>query len=354
MENSEKFLTLSSRKKDILLKSVESYISDGVPVSSNSLIENHGLTISSASIRNELNTLEELGFLKKLHTSGGRVPTTLGYKAFVQSLTSALPRNAKMLKQIKETFLNRSHYLSETIKKVAKVVSDVTNYPAVVLMSGLKNFTIEKIQIVPLLSSQAFVLIQTNAGILDPIVLENSDISETSCLEAGAILTRNFKGLKISDLVNSAEKASGQISQDLKNYETIFKGVVHIVNEYIKSTEKAYSVGATNLLELPECETKEDAKRIIDLIEDEEKLSEILDPEDEEKGIKFKFGASTSNEDVAIVKTNCSLGGINLAQVAVIGPERMDYSKIASALLFISKEFESMEKGDSQASGEEE
>lgn len=339
-----KLVNISERKKDILLKSIEDYIYDGIPVSSGNLCEKHGLELSSATIRNELNALEEMGYLKKLHTSGGRVPTTEGYKVFIKTLADKVPKETKLIKEIKKSFLNHSKYLTEVIKNVAKTVSDITNYPTVILYTGLKNYKIERIQIVPLISGQGLVLVETNFGILEPIVLNDVKLSEKVCLEASFCFTKNFKGATIDDLINSAKEAGKQIGAELKAYEEIFRKVSDMLTSYIKESEKSITIGTSNLLEMPEYQSSGEAKKIIDFLEDDSLVKNVLGETSDENKLEFKFGIGAGDgvkvPDCAIVKTNCKSEGVNLAQIAVIGPERMDYAKIASALLYINKEIE--------------
>lgn len=344
MEKKE-LVNISDRKKDILLKAIEDYIYDGVPVSSGSLCEKHNLELSSATVRNELNALEEMGYLKKLHTSGGRVPTTEGYKVFVKTMANALPKETKLIKEIKKSFLNHSKYLAEVVKNVAKTVSDITNYPTVILYTGLKNYKIERIQIVPLISGQGLVLIETNFGILEPIVLSHIKLSEKVCLEASFCFTKNFKDATIDDLVNYAKGAGEKISGELKAYEEIFKAVSDLLIAYIKESEKSVIYGANNLLEMPEYQNANEAKKVMDFLEDDALVKKVLKGGSKaDEKLEFKLGVKTDENseapDCSIVKTNCKTAGVNLAQIAVIGPERMDYSKIASALLYINKELE--------------
>ena len=337
-------INISERKKDLLLKSVEDYIYDGIPVSSSSLCEKHSLELSSATVRNELNALEEMGFLKKLHTSGGRVPTTNGYKIFVKTMIENIPRDTKLIKEIKKNFVSHSSHLSDVVKNIAKTVSDVTNYPTVVLMTGLKNYKIERIQIVPLINNQALVLIETNFGILEPIQLSDAKISEKICLEASFCFTKQFCGGTIADLISYATDVEKKINKELKDYADLFKAVAKFLVKYIEESEKTITIGANNLLDMPEYQDVNTAKKVIDFLEDDKEVKKVLNTAKSDKKLDFQLGIRTSEDnevpDCSIVKTNCNFNGVNLAQIAVVGPERMDYSKIASALLYINKEIE--------------
>lgn len=340
----DKIINISDRKKDLLIKSIEDYIFDGVPVSSSSLCDKHNLELSSATIRNELNALEEMGFLKKLHTSGGRVPTTNGYKVFVKSMVDNMPKDTKLIKDIKKNFVSHSTQLSDVVKSIAKTVSDVTNYPTVVLMTGLKNYKIERIQIVPLISSQALVLIETNFGILEPIQLGNAQINEKLCLEASFCFTKQFCGGTIADLINYATDVEKKINKELQGYAEIFKAVAQFLIKYIEESEKTITIGASNLLDMPEYQDVNTAKKVMDFLEDDKEVKKVLNSAKSEEKLDFQLGIKAALDgeapDCSIVKTNCNFNGVNLAQIAVVGPERMDYAKIASALLYINKEIE--------------
>jgi len=341
-------ITISSRKLDILTKGVESYIASGEPVTSSGLKE-MGVMASSATIRSELNHLDELGYFKQLHTSSGRVPTEKGYMAYVSSIASRLPKNTKQLNIIKQKFMHNTTYLSQLIRDVAKVVSDTLNYPTVVLMDGLSKFVVKNIKIVRLLSNNAFVLIETNMGIIDPIVLTIDGLTEDVCGEASRCLTSNFQGQTIESLINNIGDASKQIEADLKQFQWIFKNVVEMLKQYISEYQQnIVTSGTENLLDVKDLKHSTQVKALVDFIEHDSEIGLVL-KEKSDNPVDIKVG---NNETVkgaggfGLVKAKCSINGIDVGSIAVVGPQRMDYLKIAASLKHIASEFDELAKND--------
>jgi heat-inducible transcriptional repressor len=168
---------LSDRKKAILLDAVERYIDNAIPITSSNVQENSFKNLSSATLRNELNALEELGFLKQLHTSGGRVPTTKAYRYYVNNLFSDGVMDANKFGVIKDRFTKRSAYLKEILGDLAKYISDVTSYPTFVMTKGYQDLIIKGVNIIPLISGQGLVLFQTDAGLINNTITLSDNVT---------------------------------------------------------------------------------------------------------------------------------------------------------------------------------
>ena len=132
-------MELSERKIKILNIAVEEFIKDSAPITSGSVKDRTSLDVSTATLRNELNALEAMGFLKQLHTSGGRIPTAQGYRFYVENLLKNIKASNKELKNVRKIIENRTQSLSEIVSDIAKVISQATNYPTVVLVNGIEN-----------------------------------------------------------------------------------------------------------------------------------------------------------------------------------------------------------------------
>ena len=145
--NNNSLPALSDRKKTILFSAIDNYIKQASPITSLLVQQTQLHDISTATIRNELSTLEAMGFLKQLHTSSGRVPTSQGYRFFVNEVLKSTPNNPKALKQVKEQMFARTNNVSEIVDTIAKTISNTTNYPTVVMLDGLENLIVSSIQI---------------------------------------------------------------------------------------------------------------------------------------------------------------------------------------------------------------
>ena len=198
---------LSDRKREILINAVGNYIDNALPITSGNVQSSVFSSLSSATLRNELNALEEMGFLKQLHTSGGRVPTSEGYKFYVETLLQSNHFDSDVVDDIKGKFINRSNFILDVVDGLAKNVSDVLKLPTFIEMHNYENLTIKNINIIPLITGQALLLIQTDAGIINNTINLSNTISEDNCKDASKFLSLNLcnkckQFLKILDLTS--------------------------------------------------------------------------------------------------------------------------------------------------------
>lgn len=336
---------LSPRKQQILYQAVEDYIESASPITSGAMVNKTDSQLSSATLRNELSALEQMGYLKQLHTSSGRVPTTKGYRFFVNALQNNCNIDLEGLVKIKSVFERRTMNLSELLKVVADKISEVTDYPTVVSFGGVDKLEILNIKIIPLMTCQALMLIQTPQGLLNNTLETEQVIDEQSCIDASKVLTNKFKGMTIGSMAENIRIGHREILQELNEYAVFFEMVLNSLVDLSKrysQTSSIYSKGATKLLKNPEYDNVEKARDVLELLEDKEKLKNIIDDDSASAEIEFKIGDELCNEklcDCTIAKAHCKVNGENIASVGIIGPKRMDYAKISSALKFIVDEF---------------
>ncbi len=342
MEN----LNLTERRRKILFSSIEDYIRLALPITSLSVQTNHLKDVSTATLRNELNTLEAMGLLKQLHTSSGRVPTSKAYRIYVDAIMKENKFSKKNLSVIKNLFSQRSNLLSEILENIAKTVSEVTNYPTVVLLNGFNNFTIENLKLIPLMNNSLLLLISTSAGVINNTIKFDGVVTEQNCVDASNFLTREFSGKKISVMITSMKELVKGLNDEIKDYQNIFN---ILIDGLINLTENAkeFSVkGATKLLLNPEYSDATSARKVFDVLEDQKKLQKIFDESSDEE-ITFSIGEENCSENLSncsVIKANYSVDGEKIAQIGVIGPERMDYALIAGALKYIVDEMKNLSK----------
>lgn len=320
-------MELSERKIKILNIAVEEFIKDSAPITSGSVKDKTALNVSTATLRNELNALEAMGFLKQLHTSGGRVPTAQGYRFYVENLLKDVKATNKELEEIKSVIENRTQSLSEMIGKIAKLISKATNYPTVVMMNGIENLVLSEFKIIPLLDEKCMVLIGTNYGYIS----NTMDFSATmeNCQDASNYLTKYFKGETMGFLLENIDEymkgMSGEIEAFQEVVNNIIKGLTKMNKQKLLNAE-----GAMDLVEREE--DFNETKKIMKLLRDEDELIEVLDKTDD------KISADVGEKGVSVVKAPILVGGNKLASIGVIGPQKMDYSGIASALKVVIDE----------------
>ena len=337
-----KKLKLSERKKEILLATIEDYIKDASPITSNCVKERHLPNISSATLRFELNALEAMGFLKQLHTSGGRIPTTQGYRFYVENLLGDFKFEPSKIDRVGEILSERTKSVNEIVSELANLISEATNYPTVVMMDGYDNLVIEEIKIVSLLNETALILLGTRNGIVSFSI--KSKASQKSCDDAAKLLTKKFHGETIGFMTENINLVEKEINKEVGDYKFIAQS---LLNELKKLSQSKYvgvkNKGSFKLLESGEERTVVGTKRTLQLLEDEDVLENLLLTDEKELSVDL------SDDDealggVAIVKAPLVVSGRYVGTIGVFGPQRMDYMSIASALKFLTNEMENLDR----------
>lgn len=321
-------MELSQRKIKILTSAVEEFIKDSSPITSGSVKDKTAIDVSTATLRNELNALEAMGFLKQLHTSGGRVPTAQGYRFYVENLLKDVKATNGELEDVKRVIENRTQSLADMISKIAKIISKATNYPTVVMMNGIENLILTEFKIIPLLDEKCMVLIGTNCGYIS----QNMDFSATveNCTDASNYLTKYFKGETMGFLLANIDEYMRGMSGEIKAFQGIVNNIIRGLTKLNK--QKLLNVQTDGMAKLIEKdEDIKETKKIIKMLSDEEELIEVLDRTDD------KISADVTDE-LSVMKAPIMVGGNKLASIGVIGPQKMDYSGIASALKVVIDE----------------
>lgn len=330
-------MQLSGRKKQILTIAIENYIASCSPVTSGGLKNLAELDCSTATLRSELNALEAMGYLRQLHTSGGRVPTAQGYRFYVESLLSNLSVTNGELDKVRALIEKKTNSLSELITQIAKVIGEATNYPTVVMTSGVENLILKDFQIIPLLSQEVLVLIGTSSGYVNERL--NIIASKRECDDASRFFKKHFVGKTIREMTETFENEN--LTEEIHEFQTIVdclvKGLRRFNNKKMLDVEKS---GALKLLESGDIEK---TKRILSVLDDEQELIEVMESGDDDQPIVISV--AENDEDVSIVKVPIKLGEVELS-VGVLGPQRMDYSGVSAALKLLVDELEDLKGGD--------
>lgn len=319
-------MELSDRKKKILCMAVEEYIKDCSPITSGGIKDVTSLNCSTATLRNELNALEAMGFLKQLHTSGGRIPTAQGYRYYVENLLHSASASERELDEVKEVISSRTSSLTDIISGIAKIVSKATNYPTVVMVDGVDNLVLTEFRIIPLLDDKVMVLIGTIAGYINQTLDVKASVED--CLDASTYLTNHFKGETIGFMIENIDQFEEGMKLEIQTFQSLVNSLINGLKVLNKRYLNVRREGSAKLLE--DNGDVEGAKKVFNVLEDEEELSSIM----EIKG-EGDIEVTVADEDSAkcsVVKAPICVNGRQLASIGVIGPQRMDYAGIASAL----------------------
>lgn len=340
---------ISERKEKILQAVVDSYIVSCEPISSSTIHQTYLPDLSSATIRNELATLEELGYLEQPHTSAGRVPTAQAYRLYVDKLMPKRKLSKAELSIVKQYFNEKITEIDDILKNTAKIISEITNLTSVAVIPNVKNARIEDIKIVKLTQNTALVIIVTDIGVLrDGMVELGEDFSEEYFLSASKFIGKAFKGYTFLDLVEP-DRAVEEIKNE---YRKLFDVIYTMIKNYATGNSDVDVVleGSAKLLDQPEYANVEKAKAMLELLETKEQLMPMVKhntvPDD--MRLNIRIGKATDKEgapECAIVTASYSLNGVNIGDAGVIGPIRMDYSKVVSVLDYIGKTISVLPEG---------
>ena len=334
---------LSERKKKILQYVVDDYIETAVPVSSKSLTEKHLKSISSATIRNELSALEELGYLTQLHTSSGRVPSTEAYKLYVSELMVKDKLSDKELDYIKKIFLEKADNLEEVIKNTAKVISELTSYPSVGIQSKNSGERIETVKFFRYKKDQALILIVTELRLLkDNYIAVPPAMTDEQLSEAEKVLGNMFKGKTFEEICN----IKPELEDNFLGYKNIFVNVIEALKTYMKCAEAdVVTEGEDKILEHPEYADINKIKNFLSVVTSKDKVMNLLSGDGKDIKINVKIGTDGYDEipeDCSLVTATYTANGKKLGTYGVIGPIRMDYQKVVAVLENVGKILESI------------
>ncbi|MDR3319106.1 MAG: heat-inducible transcriptional repressor HrcA [Clostridiales bacterium] len=330
-------MSISVRKERILQAVVEDYINTARAISSSDVQAKHLPELSSATIRNELSALEELGYLYQPHTSAGRVPTPEAYKLYIEKLMPRRKLTNSELDLIKSYFSNQVVGMGDVLRKTAKVISEITNYTSIAVASDMNDAIIENIRIVKLTPHSALVVVVTDRGVLkDSTVQVEGELSDDYFDTAARFTLEAFRGRKISDLASP----DPVIEQVCGEFKVFFDTVMQIIVNYSDQLrpEDFMLEGVSKIFDQPEYNSMERARAMMGVLEGRERLFPVLKAR-EDMQLSINIGRESSNalSDCAIVTANYIVDGKPIGQAGVIGPIRMNYSKVVSVLDYISQ-----------------
>lgn len=339
-------MKLSDRKKKILQYVVDDYISTAQPVSSKSITERYMQDVSSATIRNELFSLEELGYLNQLHTSSGRVPSIEAYKLYVSELMDKSKLSTKEIAAIKNAFQNSADNMEKVVQNAVKVISQLTDYTSVAYTVHNRHEKILKVDIFRCKAEQGLLLLVTeNTLIRDKFVEIPACMTDAQLKDASDMISKLFVGKELGEI----KALSDVVSEEFEGYRTIFNSVMSAIEEYIeKDKADVLLEGQDKILNHPEYSDAEKVKNFLSVVTSKERLTDLLVDDNDNIEINIKIGGDNQNSDMpsdcSLVTATYSASGVKIGTYGVIGPLRMDYQKVVSVLEGVGKIIEDMVK----------
>ena len=323
---------ITKRQSEMLKLIVEEYIKTAKPVSSNHICK--ALKCSSATVRNEMVRLEELGLLEKNHFASGRIPSEEGYKYYVDNLMAPKDMTGEDMLKLQTIFKNNSLDLNDTIRRSIEIVSEITNYTAIVLGSASRENRLKKVEVIPLDDNKILAIVITDKGVVEhktlylPDVVSNEEVKKTV-----ELINKLVVGTPINEISEKLEyEVKPIIKEYVSQYEILYNTFYDAFHEFTNNKTDAYFGGRNNMLKQPEFNNIDKVKEILGKFDDISNISKIRE---EDNGINIYVGRETDlSDDVSVIKTKYNIDGAE-GTIAIIGPKRMEYDRVVALLDYI-------------------
>ncbi|MEI3522419.1 MAG: heat-inducible transcriptional repressor HrcA [Anaerosacchariphilus sp.] len=336
-------MELDERKQKILQAIIRNYMETGEPVGSRTISKYSDLNLSSATIRNEMSDLEEMGYIVQPHTSAGRIPSDKGYRLYVDHI---LEEKNHEVQELKDLMIERSDKMEQVLKQVVKVLAANTNYATMVSAPTYHRNKLKFIQLSKVNATQILTVIMIEGNIVRNKVIDvTEELDQETVLKLNILLNSVLNGLSIEE-INLA------MIQNLKEqagiHSELVGSVIDAVAEVIHSEDEVeiYTSGATNIFRYPELSDNGKASELISTFEEKQQLSDLVNQtleNSDSKGIQVYIGQETpiqSMKDCSVVTATYELGEGLQGTIGIIGPKRMDYENVLKTLKTLTEQLD--------------
>ena len=340
-------MEMDDRKMRILQAIIDDYILTGVPVGSRTISKKYDMGLSSATIRNEMSDLEELGYLDQPHVSAGRIPSAKAYRLYVDSLMKTGRIRDDSLESVSSHFNGRISQMEDVIDHAASVISSLTKYTAVGLSPKGKTPRLQTVHLVPVSRDSALVVIVTDTGVIrDSVIRIGADLDGDSLYAISRALTEALRGRTLTEACDIFPRMMAEMREN----EDLLRSLYGFLNERRESPRPAHVAigGTSNMLNYPEYSDVEKARNFLSLMETRDRLASII-AGGGEMAFTVRIGPETGVPEMAdcsIVTANYSTRGGQQGTIGVIGPTRMQYSKVLSILNVMGHQLTNLFSGE--------
>jgi heat-inducible transcriptional repressor len=340
---------LDERKKKILQAVIRNYLETGEPVGSRTISKYTDLNLSSATIRNEMADLEEMGYIVQPHTSAGRIPSDKGYRLYVDTM---MQEKEKEVVELREMLVERQDKMETMLKQVAKVVAQNTQYATMISAPQARRSKVKFIQLSRVDAGQLLAVIVIEGNVIKNNILNvDEELDDETILKLNMLMNTNLNGLSIDEI---SLGMISQMKQQAGIHSAIVSEVIDAVAEAIRAEEdlEIYTSGTNNIFKYPELADQQKASELINTFEEKKLLGELLqEPGDAEEntGIQVYIGNETpveSMKDCSVVTATYEIGDGMKGTIGIVGPKRMDYDKVIGTLKTIRTQLDELYRKD--------
>ena len=330
-------MELDSRKTTILNAIIQTYLKTGEPVGSRTISKYTDLNLSSATIRNEMSDLEEMGFIIQPHTSAGRIPTDKAYRLYVDRLVSEKTEEVSAMNSL---MIAKTSRMEEILKKVVRLLASNTNYTAMLSAPSYKGNKVKFIQLSRLSPRQLLNVVVIDGNIVKNHIIDlATDINEEQVLKLNLLLNTRLNGLTLAEinlgLISNMKEEAGIHSAIVND---VLDTIAEVIRAETDENMQIYTSGANNIFKYPELSDSERASKLISTLEEKDVLADFIKNEPEgqsENGIQVYIGEESpveSMKDCSVVTATYEMGDGMKGTIGIIGPKRMDYEKVMDNL----------------------
>ncbi|HPD99715.1 MAG TPA: heat-inducible transcriptional repressor HrcA [Bacillota bacterium] len=334
-------ILLTKRQEMILKLIVDEYVKAAEPIGSKTLSEM--LNVSSATIRNEMGVLEDLGYIEKTHTSSGRVPSEKGYRYYIETIVKNLDEETDGFFEFEELFSNKETERDVLIKEAIDLLSQATNCTAISLGPNAYHSKVKKVQLVPITSHQALILVITNFGYVESKQITiQEDIDTEELMKVIDLINEMLVDTPISKVSEKLhyEIQHSHIKELLKYRDTIVDSFIEAFSKFAQT--KYYLTGQSNMLYQPEFNDIQKLREFISTIENNE-IFKIVEADSE--GISVKIGTEnkvTSMQDCTVISSTYDTVDGEKGTISLVGPTRMDYRRVIPLMKYLAKHIQKL------------
>ncbi len=328
---------LDDRKLKILQAIIRTYLETGEPVGSRTISKFSDLNLSSATIRNEMADLEELGYILQPHTSAGRIPSDKGYRFYVDKLMEEKEREVQ---ELQELMIRRQDKMEKVLKQVAKVLASNTNYAAMISAPQYNRSKLKFIQLNQVEEGQMLAVIVLEGNVIkNKIIPISEELEREALFRLNMLLNTNLNGLSLEEINLDVIT---QMKEEAGIHSVLVSEVLDAVAQAIHEEEdvEIFTSGATNIFKYPELSDKRRASDLISTFEEKQQLATLIsktfeDEKEDNHSIQVYIGDETpiqAMKDCSVVTATYNLGKGMKGTIGIIGPKRMDYENVVNTL----------------------
>ena len=343
-------MDMSERKLQILQAIIMNYLETAEPVGSRTISRRFPMGISSATIRNEMSDLEELGLIEQPHTSAGRIPSSKGYRLYVDQLMEREQMNQEQVKVLRSILKEKTIQLDSMLREIGDLLAALTKYTAIVTMPQFNKAKLKHVQLIPLDQKSVILVLVTDGNIVrNHVIPITHPLKQEELYHLSDVLNQNLSGLAVSEMNLPLIQ---KIKQECRVEHGMMESLLNAINDTMQYADDVdiFTAGTTNILNFPEFSDISRARALMEFFQQKDQVLHLLGSESGSVensqaihgGLRIRIGSENQVEqlqDCSIVTATYHYNNRSIGSISVVGPMRMDYDKVVSALEYLTKDF---------------